>query len=158
MEIRILGPAQVVDGSSSELSIGGPQQRRLLAALVLRHRDVICADELAEMLWGQDQPDDAAGALRQGITRLRRVIGTDSILTVAPGYVLQESAQTFEAGRQSSSAPTIGTCSRRRPGQHDSGTSLPGYRSAIRSAAATSETAVIRFTTIDEGHANAWTL
>jgi hypothetical protein len=84
MEIRILGPAQVADGSSSELSIGGPQQRR--------------------------------------------VIGTDSILTVAPGYVLQESAQTFEAGRQSSSA------------------------------AATSETAVIRFTAIDEGHANAWTL
>jgi hypothetical protein len=90
MEVRVLGPTQVVDDSSSEMSVGGPQQRQLLAALVLRNGDVVSVDELAEWLWGRDQPDDAAGALRQGVTRLRRVIGSESIVTVAPGYHLQD--------------------------------------------------------------------
>ena len=51
MEYRILGPLEVVDGTSS-VRLGGGKQRALLAALLLNAGRVVSRDRLSEDLWG----------------------------------------------------------------------------------------------------------
>jgi DNA-binding SARP family transcriptional activator/tetratricopeptide (TPR) repeat protein len=94
MRFAVLGPVEVtVDGRA--LSIGGPQQRALLAALLLDAGRVVSVDRLVECLWG-DRPPAAARTLLQGcVAGLRRALGSGRTLdpgrrlvTRAPGYRL----------------------------------------------------------------------
>ena len=73
--------------------IGGPQQRALLAVLLLNAGRVVSTDRLVEHLWG-DQPPAAARSLVQGcVAGLRRALRTagsdDRLVTRAPGYLLR---------------------------------------------------------------------
>ena len=42
------------------VALGGPQQRRLLAALLAAHDTVVSADRLVESIWAQDTAPDGA--------------------------------------------------------------------------------------------------
>ena len=51
----VLGPLEVVrDGEPVRL--GSPQQRRLLAVLVVHANEVVSSDRLVDVLWGDDPP------------------------------------------------------------------------------------------------------
>jgi DNA-binding SARP family transcriptional activator len=88
MEFRILGPLEAWDGGS-ELSLGGFKPRTLLAVLLLHANEVVPSDRLIDELWGTGSPDDAAGALRINVSRLRKALPPDVLTTRSPGYVLQ---------------------------------------------------------------------
>lgn len=101
----ILGPLRVEVGGH-ELSIGSAKQRRLLGALLVDAGTVVSADRLAEILWGDDQPDDPAGAIQTHVSRLRSLFarrGGDEarevIVTRPPGYVLSVDREHVDAGR-----------------------------------------------------------
>ena len=49
MEIRVLGPIEV--GTGEPIAIGGPRQRRLMAALAQRVGEVVSLDRLIEIIW-----------------------------------------------------------------------------------------------------------
>ena len=88
MEFRILGPLEVWDGGS-EVSLAGPKPRALLAVLLLHPNEVVPADRLIDLLWGEDSPEDAAAALRVNVSRLRKALAPDVLTTRSPGYVIR---------------------------------------------------------------------
>lgn len=87
MEFRILGPLQVLqDGLAIEP--GSPKQRGLLANLVVHHGRVVPRDRLIEDLWAGSPPATGLGVLQNYVSQLRKLLGTDVIVTRGPGYVL----------------------------------------------------------------------
>jgi len=83
---------------------GGPlsstRQRRALAALVVAHGEVVSADRLADIVWDGDPPSNM-NALQTYMSRLRAVLGADSIQTRPPGYALAlpiDAVRSFPAG------------------------------------------------------------
>jgi hypothetical protein len=91
MRFGILGPLEVWDGGQ-RLAVGGPQQRALLAVLLLQANQVVSVDRLVDHIWG-DQPPVSARALLQGcvagLRRALRVRAGERLLTRAPGYLLE---------------------------------------------------------------------
>ena len=58
MEFRILGPLQAWSGRE-RVALGGPQNARLLAALLLGEGHVVPLDTLIEALWDGEPPTTA---------------------------------------------------------------------------------------------------
>jgi DNA-binding SARP family transcriptional activator/tetratricopeptide (TPR) repeat protein len=85
LDFRILGPLSVTCGGE-ELSLGGPKQRGLLAALLLNSNRRVALERLAELLW-DEPPPSATANLRTYASGLRRVIG-DRLLAREGGYEL----------------------------------------------------------------------
>lgn len=87
-DIKVLGPIQgLVEGRA--VDIGGPTQRRLLASLVAAQPgEVVSVATLLDHLWGEDPPPSGPASIQSYVSRLRRVLGSDVIETVAPGYRL----------------------------------------------------------------------
>ena len=88
MEWRILGPLEVWD-EGGEVSLGGPKPRALLAVLLLHPNEVVSADRLIDELWGEDSPERATAALRVNVSRLRKALPQDVLMTRSPGYVIR---------------------------------------------------------------------
>ena len=93
LEFRILGPLAVcVDGAP--VPVGGPKQRALLALLLLRANRVVPRKDLIEELFVGQSVNSADHALRNHVSRLRKVLGPVSIdaprlMARAPGYLLR---------------------------------------------------------------------
>lgn len=87
MEFRILGPLEVVDRGRA-LALGGPKQRALLAALLLRPNRAVSVDRLIDALWPTRPPAAAANALQYHVSQLRKLLG-DVIVTQEPGYLIR---------------------------------------------------------------------
>jgi DNA-binding SARP family transcriptional activator len=88
MEFRILGPLEVWDGER-RVDLGGSKRRALLAFLLLHANEVVSTDRLIDQLWGGTSPRNAAAALQTHISRLRKDLGADTVVTRAWGYVLR---------------------------------------------------------------------
>src|SRR6266508_2352893 len=63
MDFRILGSLEVYD-NGRPLSLGGHQQRALLALLLLRANQVVPVDEIVEDLWGAQPPASATKSVQ----------------------------------------------------------------------------------------------
>ena len=87
MEIRLLGPLQLVRGEGL-VHLPRRQQRALLAVLALHANETVSTDRLIEDLWGSDTPRSALGSLQNAVSALRKVVGPDVLLTEPPGYRL----------------------------------------------------------------------
>ncbi len=91
MRYRILGSVQVWQ-DERPLAMGGPQQRALLALLLLSANRVVSIDQLIADLWN-DQPANARALVQGCVARLRRALGDDAaaqpLLTRPPGYLLR---------------------------------------------------------------------
>jgi len=89
MEFAILGPLRVW-GPEGPIEIKAPKQRSLLAMLLLEHRqDVVSAERLIDVLWGEHPPATASKALQVLISQLRRTLGADTIVTRSGGYAIE---------------------------------------------------------------------
>jgi DNA-binding SARP family transcriptional activator len=98
MEFRILGPMEVTDGERL-LELGGLKQRLLLAVLLLRRNEVVSPDELRAELWGERPPATAAKSIQVYVSRLRKELGPDKLVTRAPGYLLRVEDSELDAAR-----------------------------------------------------------
>ena len=69
---------------------GGARARALLAALLLRPGAVVPVHRLAEVVWGEAQPESVENAVHVTVARLRRALGAAGacVVTRAPGYLL----------------------------------------------------------------------
>jgi class 3 adenylate cyclase/tetratricopeptide (TPR) repeat protein len=98
VEVKLLGPLEVVvDGRPIELR--RRKQRALLALLALRAGEVVSTDRLVDDLWGEAPPKAAVGSLQNLVSELRKLIGSDLLLTRPPGYVLELDRQRVDAHR-----------------------------------------------------------
>lgn len=98
MEFRILGPLEVVDGEST-LPLGAPKQRALLLVLLLHAREVVSVDALIEALWSGTPPRTAATAIQNFVSELRKLLGSERLVTKAPGYALLVDDEELDAAR-----------------------------------------------------------
>jgi DNA-binding SARP family transcriptional activator len=86
VEIRVLGPVELVDGTTAVPL--PPAQRTVLAALAARVGARVAADTLVEGLWPSTPPRSARKSLQVHIARLRRVVGAAAIVEQSGGYLL----------------------------------------------------------------------
>jgi DNA-binding SARP family transcriptional activator len=87
VEVRLLGPVEALR-AGDPVRLGGSKQRAALAVLGLNPGRIVSTDRLIEALWGDRAPATAVTALHGHISRLRRLLGPDAIVTSPPGYVL----------------------------------------------------------------------
>lgn len=85
--IRVLGPIDLFAGGASR-SVGGRNSRRLLGALVVGAGRAVSTDRLEWAIWGDAAPASAAGSLQTYTTRLRRILGHDTIERAGHSYRL----------------------------------------------------------------------
>jgi DNA-binding SARP family transcriptional activator len=87
MDFRLLGPLEVT-GDEGSLTLGGTKQRSLLAMLLLHANQVVSTDRLIDALWGASPPFTCGKSIQVYVSRLRKAIGGNRLVTHAPGYVL----------------------------------------------------------------------
>jgi YVTN family beta-propeller protein len=88
MEYRVLGPLEVRDGEQS-LPLAGAKQRALLALLLVNANRVLSRDRLIDELWGERPPETAVTSLQVYVSRLRKLLPPETLLTRPPGYLLE---------------------------------------------------------------------
>jgi DNA-binding SARP family transcriptional activator/pimeloyl-ACP methyl ester carboxylesterase/predicted ATPase/type II secretory pathway predicted ATPase ExeA len=98
MEYRILGPLEVVDGTSP-VRIGRGKQRALLATLLLSAGRTVSRDRLIEDLWGEEHPETAPKMIQIYVSRLRKALPERTIDTQGRGYALAVQADALDLDR-----------------------------------------------------------
>jgi predicted ATPase/class 3 adenylate cyclase/DNA-binding winged helix-turn-helix (wHTH) protein len=98
VSLSVLGPVEVERGGTP-LRLGSPQQRRVLAMLAVHANEVVSSDRLVDVLWGEAAPASASHTLQTLVSRLRAVLGSERIETVAPGYRLRVEAGEVDSVR-----------------------------------------------------------
>jgi DNA-binding SARP family transcriptional activator/uncharacterized protein (DUF2384 family) len=105
VEFRVLGPLEVLGDDGSQLALGGPKQRALLAVLVIAAGRVVSTDRLMDDLWGDDLPDTALNTIQVYVSQLRKILGAgrardeQPLRTQKPGYVLDIDEEQTDLGR-----------------------------------------------------------
>ncbi|MGW0814239.1 AfsR/SARP family transcriptional regulator [Streptomyces viridiviolaceus] len=88
LRFGVLGPVRAWRGEEP-LTTGSPQQRALLAALLLREGRTVTAPELIDALWGDEPPSQALAAVRTYASRLRKVLGAGLLVSESGGYAVR---------------------------------------------------------------------
>ncbi|MEU0049383.1 BTAD domain-containing putative transcriptional regulator [Streptomyces sp. NPDC006184] len=88
LRFGVLGPVRAWRGEEA-LSTGSPQQRALLAALLLREGRTATAAELIDALWGSEPPSQALAAVRTYASRLRKSLDPDVLVSESGGYAVR---------------------------------------------------------------------
>ncbi|MEU6476150.1 BTAD domain-containing putative transcriptional regulator [Streptomyces sp. NPDC047017] len=88
LRFSVLGPVRAWRGPAP-LSTGSPQQRALLAALLLREGRTATAAELIDALWGEDPPSQALAAVRTYASRLRKILDAGMLVSESGGYAVR---------------------------------------------------------------------
>jgi len=90
--LLILGPMRLA-GAAGSVELGGVKPRMLLAALALHAGEVVSAERLADVTWGEDLPSSARQNIHTYVWSLRRALSTagcrSAILARPPGYLLE---------------------------------------------------------------------
>ena len=128
MEFLVLGELCVQD-SRGPVDLGGPRQRRLLAALLIRRREGASVDRLADAVFGDTAVEHPEAALRTYVARLRRSLdGRESslVLRTDTGYRLTVSDEQVDVDR----FERLADLGRRQYGYGDAGAAVQTLRRA----------------------------
>jgi len=94
LRFAVLGPVRAWRGDA-ELDLGSPQQRAVLAVLLLAEGRQVSLGALVDALWGQEAPKAAVGTVRTYVSRLRHCLETsgaggvhEMIESAGDGYAL----------------------------------------------------------------------
>ncbi|MGI8574666.1 MAG: AfsR/SARP family transcriptional regulator, partial [Egibacteraceae bacterium] len=101
MEIRVLGPLQVVSSAGEATAVQRAKPASVLAVLVMHTRTQVGVDQLLQALWGDAPPATAVKTLQTYVAQVRRLLGDDRdlLVTTASGYRLEIAALATDAGR-----------------------------------------------------------
>ncbi|MFF7319464.1 BTAD domain-containing putative transcriptional regulator [Streptomyces albogriseolus] len=88
LRFGVLGPVRAWRGDVP-VATGSPQQRALLAALLLREGRTATAAELIDALWGEEPPSQALAAVRTYASRLRKVLDAGVLASESGGYAVR---------------------------------------------------------------------
>ena len=98
MEVGILGPVDITEGEA-HLTVEAPKERALVATLALNVGTPVPPAVLITALWGDDPPATAEKTLQSHVSKLRRHLGTEVIVSEPSGYVLQVDPGSVDAHR-----------------------------------------------------------
>jgi DNA-binding SARP family transcriptional activator/DNA-binding CsgD family transcriptional regulator len=88
MQYRLLGALEVQNGGSP-IALGGAKQRALLGVLLVNANQVVSRDRLIDELWGEVPPPSVVQSIQVYVSRLRKLLPPDTLLTRTTGYVLE---------------------------------------------------------------------
>jgi DNA-binding SARP family transcriptional activator len=98
MEFRVLGPLEV-GGDGGLVELGGVKQRSLLAMLLLHAGEVVSTDRLVDALWGGSPPLRSGKSIQVYVSRLRKALADDRVVTRPPGYAMYVEPTEFDLAR-----------------------------------------------------------
>jgi DNA-binding SARP family transcriptional activator len=106
IEFTLLGPLEA-RAEHAPVSLGPPQQRALLALLLLHANEVVSRDRIIDELWGEQPPATAPKLVQVYVSRLRKALEPDRdrgasgriIVTRSPGYLVAVEAGQLDLGR-----------------------------------------------------------
>jgi DNA-binding SARP family transcriptional activator len=96
--IRVLGPIDV-QTSDGVVSIGSRNLRALLGALAMGVGHAVPVDHLEYVIWGDEPPDSVENTLQSYVSRLRHLLGPDTILSEDHSYQLEVGPDHIDAVR-----------------------------------------------------------
>ena len=131
VEFLLLGSLEAVENGNT-IPLGGRQQRALLVALLLRPNEAVPADQLIDALWGERPPPTASTIVQLYISRLRKLLGRDRLLT-RPGRLRARGRSLSDRRGPLRGAPR--GCGRDRRGSADRRHSPRGARAVERPGA-----------------------
>lgn len=112
LRYRILGPVDV-EGPDGPMPVGGRHARALLLALLLDLNHAVSVDRLAQAVWADAPPPSADRTLRSYVSRLRHLLGSETIVAVDHSYCLLAEAGQVDAiefeGAVNAAAETLAT-------------------------------------------------
>lgn len=89
MRFQVLGPVEVWRDHTQVL-LGGPKLRTVLAALLLARGRVVSDETLTSLLWGELPPATCVAQIHTYMSRLRHLIGPQAaVIRQRPGYLLR---------------------------------------------------------------------
>lgn len=91
LRFGVLGPVRIwraEEPPAGPLAAGSPQQRALLAVLLLRGGRTAGVAELLDAIWGESPPARPVATIRTYAARLRRVLARGMLVTESGGYAL----------------------------------------------------------------------
>ncbi|MEV6134273.1 BTAD domain-containing putative transcriptional regulator [Streptomyces violaceusniger] len=105
LRFAVLGRVRAWRGAV-ELDLGSPQQRAVLAALLLRRGRPVTVAELVDAVWGDRSPPAAVSVLRTYVSRLRKVLGSGAraegsvqvVVSVTDGYLVRVPEGSLDLG------------------------------------------------------------
>ncbi|MFF3889336.1 BTAD domain-containing putative transcriptional regulator [Streptomyces sp. NPDC001914] len=105
VRFAVLGPVRAWRGEH-EVDVGAPQQRAVLAALLLRRGRPVMLGELLDAVWGEEPPAAAVSVVRTYVSRLRKGLEPERDATAAPcvivsvgdGYALRIAEGALDLG------------------------------------------------------------
>ncbi|MBA3262982.1 MAG: AfsR/SARP family transcriptional regulator [Thermoleophilaceae bacterium] len=81
------------------VALGGVQQRSLLAVLLLNANELVPTDRLVDELWGEEPPKAAVKTVQVYVSRLRKQLGAEALVTSPPGYLLRVAPERIDLHR-----------------------------------------------------------
>ncbi len=81
------------------LVLGGPQQRALLAVLLVHRDEPVSSERLVDALWGERAPPSAVKIIQGYVSNLRKVLGEGLLVTRGHGYLLHAEPGQIDVDR-----------------------------------------------------------
>ena len=98
VEFRVLGPLAVVEDGRS-IPLDRQRMRALLAFLLLHANEPVSSDRLIDEVWGPTPAKTAGASLQNYVSRLRKAIGAELLISQPAGYVLRVDPERFDLAR-----------------------------------------------------------
>src|SRR5215204_1726191 len=98
MEFRILGPLEVVDEGRT-VPLERKRLRALLGFFLLHPNELVTTDRLIDEVWGPNPPKTAAASLQNHVSRLRKAVGANAVVSQPTGHVFRVDPEQFDLAR-----------------------------------------------------------
>src|SRR6266850_3471842 len=98
VEFRVLGPLAVVEDGRS-IPLDRQRMRALLAFLLLHANEPVSSDRRIDEVWGPTPAKTAGASLQNYVSRLRKAIGAELLISQPAGYVLRVDPERFDLAR-----------------------------------------------------------
>src|ERR687891_2056750 len=107
LQVRLFGPLEIEDGARvlGPRDLGGSRPKQVLEILLAARGHRVPTDRLADLLWSEDLPQNAAGSLQTFVSVLRRHVTSNCdearalVVTEAEAYRFATDMVDFDLDR-----------------------------------------------------------
>ena len=94
----MLGPLEVLEGKRP-VGLAGARQRAVLTYLLIHRGEAVSVDRIVDALWGESPPATATKTVQVYVSRLRKLLGAEALVTRGGGYALVAGPDSVDADR-----------------------------------------------------------